>query len=208
MNDNEILNAGFDSSAQSPDFNPQITTAAAQPSESENPGVSADEQSVADPAQVLWDALQQDPYGTISFLVQQYGWQPNMYPNQPSILPNTPPALSNPNPGLMQQQPMHQQLDPWQQLTAQIALKLWRSEAAAVVRQRAQEDGLELSDQDLQQIFLTALEKYAGDIDSAYAAFAYPRLKAKTANQKQQSQEEKEPESGDLISSIIMAGYG
>jgi len=200
MNDNEILNAGFDSSAQSPEVNPDITTAAAQPSESENPAVSADQQPEPGPAQVLWETLQQDPYGTISFLVQHYGWQPNMYPNQPSMLPNTPPALSNPNPAPMQ-------LDPWQELTAQIALKMWQSEAAAVVKSRAQEDGLELSDQDLQSIFLSALEKYAGDIDTAYAAFAYPRLKAKTANQKQQSTEEKEPESGDLMSSIIMAGY-
>jgi len=91
-------------------------------------------------------------------------------------------------------------------LLANVALRMWQSEGAAVVKARAQEDGLELSDQDLQSIFLSALEKYAGDIDSAYAAFAYPRLKAKTANQKQSS-EEKEPESGDLMSSIIMAGY-
>jgi hypothetical protein len=195
----DIVNAGFDSSAQSPEVNPDITTPAPQPSQSENPAVSSDQQPEPGPAQVLWETLQQDPYGTISFLVQHYGWQPNMYPNQPSMLPNTPPALSNTNPAPMQ-------LDPWQELTAQIALKMWQSEAAAVVKQRAQEDGLELSDQDLQTIFLTALERYAGDIDSAYAAFAYPRLKARNS-QKQQSQEEKEPESGDLMSSIIMAGY-
>ena len=200
MNDNEILNAGFDSSAQSPEVNPDITTPAAQPSQSENPAVEPDQQPEPDPAQVLWQTLQEDPNGTISFLVQHYGWQPNMYPNQPSMLPNTPPALSNPNPAPMQ-------LDPWQELIANVALRMWQSEGAAVVKQRAQEDGLELSDQDLQSIFLSALEKYAGDIDTAYAAFAYPRLKAKTANQKQQSQEEKEPESGDLMSSIIMAGY-
>jgi hypothetical protein len=200
MNDNEILNAGFDSSAQSPEGNLDITTAAPQPSQSENPAVSSDQQPEPDPAQVLWETLQQDPYGTISFLVQHYGWQPNLYPNQPSMLLNTPPALSNPNPAPMQ-------LDPWQELLANVALRMWGSEAAAVVKQRAQEDGLELSDQDLQSIFLSALEKYAGDIDTAYAAFAYPRLKAKTANQKQQIQEEKEPESGDLMSSIIMAGY-
>ena len=200
MNDNEILNAGFDSSAQSPEVNPDITTPAAQPSQSENPAVEPDQQPEPDPAQVLWQTLQEDPNGTISFLVQHYGWQPNMYPNQPSMLPNTAPALSNPNPAPMQ-------LDPWQELIANVALRMWQSEGAAVVKQRAQEDGLELSDQDLQSIFLSALEKYAGDIDTAYAAFAYPRLKAKTANQKQQSQEEKEPESGDLMSSIIMAGY-
>ena len=196
----DIVNAGFDSSAQSPEVNPDITTAVPQPSQSENPAVEPDQQPEPDPAQVLWQTLQEDPNGTISFLVQHYGWQPNMYPNQPSMLPNTPPALSNPNPAPMQ-------LDPWQELTAQIALKMWQSEAAAVVKSRAQEDGLELSDQDLQQIFLNALERYAGDIDTAYAAFAYPRLKAKTANQKQQSQEEKEPQDGDLMSSIIMAGY-
>ena len=199
MNDTEILNAGYET-AQSPEVNPDITTAVPQPSQSENPAVEPDQQPEPDPAQVLWQTLQEDPNGTISFLVQHYGWQPNMYPNQPSMLPNTAPALSNPNPAPMQ-------LDPWQELTAQIALKMWQSEAAAVVKSRAQEDGLELSDQDLQQIFLNALERYAGDIDTAYAAFAYPRLKAKTANQKQQSQEEKEPESGDLMSSIIMAGY-
>jgi len=204
MNDTEILNAGYET-AQSPEVNPDITTPAPQPSQSENPAVSADQQPEPDPAQVLWQSLQEDPNGTISFLVQHYGWQPNMYPNQPSMLPNTPPALSNPNPAPMQQQPV-QQLDPWQELTAQIALKLWQSEASAVVKARAQEDGLELSDQDLQSIFLSALEKYGGDIDTAYAAFAYPRLKAR-ASQKQQSTEEKEPESGDLMSSIIMAGY-
>jgi len=199
MNDTEILNAGYET-AQSPEVNPDITTAVPQPSQSENPAVEPDQQPEPDPAQVLWQTLQEDPNGTISFLVQHYGWQPNMYPNQPSMLPNTAPALSNPNPAPMQ-------LDPWQELTAQIALKMWQSEAAAVVKSRAQEDGLELSDQDLQQIFLNALERYAGDIDTAYAAFAYPRLKAKTAQQKQQSQEEKEPDSGDLMSSIIMAGY-
>ena len=199
MNDTEILNAGYET-AQSPEVNPDITTAVPQPSQSENPAVEPDQQPEPDPAQVLWQTLQEDPNGTISFLVQHYGWQPNMYPNQPSMLPNTAPALSNPNPAPMQ-------LDPWQELTAQIALKMWQSEAAAVVKSRAQEDGLELSDQDLQQIFLNALERYAGDIDTAYAAFAYPRLKAKTAQQKQQSQEEKEPEDGDLMSSIIMAGY-
>jgi len=201
MNDNEILNAGFDSSAQSPEVNPDITTAVPQPSQSDNPAVEPDEQPEPDPAQVLWQTLQQDPYGTISFLVQHYGWQPNIYPNQPSMLPNTPPALSNPNPA-----PMQQQLDPWQELIANVALRMWQSEAAAVVKSRAQEDGLELSDNDLQQIFLNALERYAGDIDTAYAAFAYPRLKAR-ASQKQQSTEEKEPEDGDLMSSIIMAGY-
>jgi len=195
----DIVNAGFDSSAQSPEVNPDITTAVPQPSQSENPAVEPDQQPEPDPAQVLWQTLQEDPNGTISFLVQHYGWQPNMYPNQPSMLPNTAPALSNPNPAPMQ-------LDPWQELTAQIALKMWQSEAAAVVKARAQEDGLELSDQDLQSIFLSALEKYAGDIDTAYAAFAYPRLKARNS-QKQQSQEEKEPQDGDLMSSIIMAGY-
>jgi hypothetical protein len=199
MNDTEILNAGYET-AQSPEVNPDITTPAPQPSQSENPAVEPDQQPEPDPAQVLWQTLQEDPNGTISFLVQHYGWQPNMYPNQPSMLPNTAPALSNPNPAPMQ-------LDPWQELIANVALRMWQSEGAAVVKQRAQEDGLELSDQDLQSIFLSALEKYAGDIDTAYAAFAYPRLKAKTANQKQQSQEEKEPESGDLMSSIIMAGY-
>jgi hypothetical protein len=161
--------------------------------------VEPDQQPEPDPAQVLWQTLQQDPHGTISFLVQHYGWQPNMYPNQPSMLPNTPPALSNPNPAPMQ-------LDPWQELLANVALRMWQSEGASIVRSRAQEDGLELSDNDLQQIFLNALERYAGDIDSAYAAFAYPRLKARSAQSKQ-SQEEKEPESGDLMSSIIMAGY-
>jgi hypothetical protein len=194
----DIIQSGFET-AQSPEVNPDITTPAPQPSQSDNPAVSSDQQPEPDPAQVLWQALQQDPTGTISFLAQHYNWQPNMYPNQPSMLANTPPALSNPNPAPMQ-------LDPWQELTAQIALKMWQSEAAAVVKSRAQEDGLELSDQDLQSIFLSALEKYAGDIDSAYAAFAYPRLKARNS-QKQQSQEEKEPESGDLMSSIIMAGY-
>jgi hypothetical protein len=99
-----------------------------------------------------------------------------------------------------------QQLDPWQELLANVALRMWQSEGASIVKQRATEDGLELSDQDLQSIFLSALEKYAGDIDTAYAAFAYPRLKARNS-QKQQSQEEKEPDSGDLMSSIIMAGY-
>jgi hypothetical protein len=195
----DIVNAGYD--AQSPEVNPDITTPAPQPSQSENPAVSSDQQPEPDPAQVLWQSLQQDPIGTIAFLAQHYGWQPNMYPNQPGMLPNTPPALSNPNPA-----PMQQQLDPWQELIANVALRMWQSEAASIVKQRAQEDGLELSDQDLQSIFLTALEKYAGDIDSAYAAFAYPRLKAR-ASQKQQSTEEKEPESGDLMSSIIMAGY-
>ena len=201
----DIIQSGFET-AQSPEASPQITTPAAQPSQSENPAVSSDQQPEPDPAQVLWETLQQDPHGTISFLVQHYGWQPdmwqpNMYPNQPSMLPNTPPALSNPNPA-----PMQQQLDPWQELIANVALRMWQSEGASIVRERAQEDGLELSDNDLQQIFLNALERYSGDIDSAYASFAYPRLKARNS-QKQQSQEEKEPEDGDLMSSIIMAGY-
>jgi len=203
MNDQEIMNAGFDS-AQSP--NPEtetveVTTNAPQPSESANSSVPE-----SDPRDILWNSLQEDPYGTISFLVQHYGWRPDMYPNQPSMLPNTPPALANPNPAVQPQPELPQQPDPWQQLVLNIALRMWQSEAASIVKQRAQEDGLELSDADLQHIFLNALEKYAGDIDSAYAAFAYPRLKAR-ANQKQQSAEEKEPESGDLMSSIIMAGY-
>jgi hypothetical protein len=194
----DIIQSGFET-AQSPEVNPDITTPAPQPSQSENPAVEPDQQPEPDPAQVLWQSLQQDPHGTISFLVQHYGWQPNMYPNRPSMLPNTPPGLANPNPAPMQ-------LDPWQELIASVALRMWQSEAASIVKQRATEDGLELSDQDLQQIFLTALEKFAGDIDAAYASFAYPRLKAR-ASQKQQSQEEKEPDSGDLMSSIIMAGY-
>ena len=188
MNDTEILNAGFDSSAQSPESEaPSVTTAAPQPSQSENPAIPQ-EQSEPDPAQVLWKALNEDPLGTISFLAQHYGWQPNQQP-QPAVPP----------------QPQPEQPDPWQQLVLNVALRMWQSESAAVVKQRAQEDGLELSDNDLQQIFLSALERYAGDIDSAYAAFAYPRLKARSSQK--QSQEEKEPESGDLMSSIIMAGY-
>lgn len=78
----DIVNAGFDSSAQSPEVNPDITTPAAQPSQSENPAVEPDQQPEPDPAQVLWQTLQEDPNGTISFLVQHYGWQPNMYPNR------------------------------------------------------------------------------------------------------------------------------
>jgi hypothetical protein len=187
----EIMNAGYD--AQSPE--PEITT------NPEQPAPAPTTETEPDPAQVLWGALQQDPIGTIAFLAQHYGL------HQPA-----PPTQGDPtytHQQMMQQQPMQpmqQQLDPWQELIANVALRMWQSEGASIVKQRATEDGLELSDQDLQQIFLNALERYAGDIDSAYAAFAYPRLKAKTANQKQSS-EEKEPESGDLMSSIIMAGY-
>jgi len=193
MNDTEILNAGYD--AQSPDTEPETTTNTEQPAPAPNT------ETEPDPAQVLWQALNEDPIGTIAFLAQHYGL------HQPA-----PPTQGDPtytHQQMMQQQPMQpmqQQLDPWQELIANVALRMWQSEGASIVKQRAQEDGLELSDQDLQQIFLNALERYAGDIDSAYAAFAYPRLKAKTANQKQSS-EEKEPESGDLMSSIIMAGY-
>jgi len=187
----DIVNAGFDSSAQSPDTEPETTTANA-----EQPAPAQTTEPEPDPAQVLWNALNEDPLGTISFLAQHYGLHQPAPPTQGN------PAYAQPQ---MMQQPM-QQLDPWQELLANVALRMWQSEGAAVVKARAQEDGLELSDQDLQSIFLSALEKYAGDIDSAYAAFAYPRLKAKTANQKQSS-EEKEPESGDLMSSIIMAGY-
>jgi len=186
----DIVNAGFDSSAQSPDTEPETTT------NTEHPAQAPTTETEPDPAQVLWDALQQDPYGTIAFLAQHYGMQP------------APPTQGDPSyvqPQMMQQ-PLQQQLDPWQELIANVALRMWQSEASAVVKSRAQEDGLELSDQDLQSIFLSALERYAGDIDSAYAAFAYPRLKARNS-QKQQSTEEKEPESGDLMSSIIMAGY-
>jgi hypothetical protein len=185
----DIIQSGYD--AQSPE--PETTTA-----NTEQPAPAQNQETEPDPAQVLWESLQQDPIGTIAFLAQHYGWQP------------APPTQGNPayaQPQAMQQplqQPM-QQLDPWQELIASVALRMWQSEAASIVKQRAQEDGLELSDQDLQQIFLNALEKYAGDIDSAYASFAYPRLKARNS-QKQQS-EEKEPESGDLMSSIIMAGY-
>ena len=188
MNDTEILNAGYDAQSPEPDTEPTTNT--------EQPAQAPTTETEPDPAQVLWESLQQDPIGTIAFLAQHYGMQP------------APPTQGNPayaQPQMMQQQPL-QQLDPWQELLANVALRMWQSEASAVVKSRAQEDGLELSDQDLQSIFLSALEKYAGDIDSAYAAFAYPRLKAKTANQKQSS-EEKEPESGDLMSSIIMAGY-
>jgi hypothetical protein len=192
----DIVNAGFDSSAQSPEPEQNQTNA-------EQPAPAQTAEPEPDPAQVLWQALNEDPIGTISFLAQHYGWQP------------APPTQGDPTyvqPQAIQQQPMQQpippnprQMDPWQQLLLNVALRMWQSEAAAVVKSRAQEDGLELSDQDLQSIFLSALEKFAGDIDSAYAAYAYPRLKAR-ASQKQQS-EEKEPESGDLMSSIIMAGY-
>jgi hypothetical protein len=191
----DIVNAGFD--AQSPE--PENSTNDAKPNLSENTAEASDQQGEPDPAQILWQSLNEDPIGTISFLAQHYGLQPN----QPTIQPQ------------QQLQAMHQQAaiqqpnepDPWQQLILNVALRMWQSEAAAVVKSRAQEDGLELSDQDLQSIFLSALERYAGDIDSAYAAFAYPRLKARASNQKQQSAEEKEPDSGDLMSSIIMAGY-
>jgi hypothetical protein len=191
MNDTEILNAGYD--AQSPDTEPEITTNPEQPAQAPTT------ETEPDPAQVLWGALQQDPIGTIAFLAQHYGL------HQPAPPTQGDPSYVQPQ---MQQpmQPMQQQLDPWQELIANVALRMWQSEGASIVKQRATEDGLELSDQDLQQIFLNALERYAGDIDSAYAAFAYPRLKARNS-QKQQSQEEKEPDSGDLMSSIIMAGY-
>jgi hypothetical protein len=190
MDNTEIVNAGYD--AQSPEPEPETTTA-----NTEQPAPAQNQEPEPDPAQVLWDALQQDPIGTIAFLAQHYGWQPapsqgNPGPEQP---PMGQPMPTNP-----------QQMDPWQQLILNVALRMWQSEAASIVKSRAQEDGLELSDQDLQSIFLNALEKYAGDIDSAYAAFAYPRLKARSAQSKQ-SHEEKEPESGDLMSSIIMAGY-
>jgi hypothetical protein len=192
MNDNEIMDAGFDSSAQSPEPDTEPTT------NTEQPATAQTAEPEPDPAQVLWNALNEDPLGTISFLAQHYGL------HQPA-----PPTQGNPayaQPQMMQQPMQQQQLDPWQELLANVALRMWQSEAAAVVKSRAQEDGLELSDQDLQTIFLNALERYSGDIDSAYAAFAYPRLKARNY-QKQQSQEEKEPDSGDLMSSIIMAGY-
>jgi len=195
MTDTEIMNAGFDN-AQSPETNVDITTPAPQPSQSENPAVSTEQPSEPDPAQVLWESLNADPIGTISFLAQHYGLQPPATQGNPA--PEQP-TLGQPMP------PNPEQMDPWQQLVLNVALRMWQSEAAAVVKQRAQEDGLELSDNDLQQIFLNALERYAGDIDSAYAAFAYPRLKARSSQK--QSQEEKEPESGDLMSSIIMAGY-
>jgi hypothetical protein len=186
MDNTEIVNAGFDSNAQSPE--PETTTANA-----EQPAPAPNTEPEQDPAQILWQALNEDPVGTISFLAQHYGWQPNQQQSQPAAPPQPQP------------QPP-QQPDPWQQLVLNVALRMWQSESAAIVKSRAQEDGLELSDNDLQTIFLNALEKYAGDIDSAYAAFAYPRLKARNS-QKQQSQEEKEPDSGDLMSSIIMAGY-
>ena len=192
----DIIQSGFET-AQSPEASPQITTPAAQPSQSENPAVPQNEYE-PDPAQVLWNALNEDPLGTIAFLAQHYG-----------LHQFAPPTQGDPTyvqPQMMQQQPLQQQLDPWQELIANVALRMWQSEASSIVKQRATEDGLELSDQDLQSIFLNALERYAGDIDSAYAAFAYPRLKAR-ASQKQQSTEEKEPEDGDLMSSIIMAGY-
>jgi hypothetical protein len=185
----DIVNAGFET-AQSPEPEQNQTN-------TEQPAQAPNNEPEPDPAQVLWESLQQDPIGTIAFLVQHYGWQPA--PTQGNPGPEQPP-MGQPIP------PNPDQMDPWQQLLLNVALKMWQSEAAAVVKARAQEDGLELSDQDLQQIFLTALERYAGDIDSAYASFAYPRLKARNS-QKQQSQEEKEPESGDLMSSIIMAGY-
>jgi hypothetical protein len=183
----DIVNAGYD--AQSPDTEPE--TAQTNP---EQPAQASTNETEPDPAQVLWQALNEDPIGTISFLAQHYGWQPNQHQSQPAAPPQPQP------------QPP-QQPDPWQQLVLNVALRMWQSEAASIVKSRAQEDGLELSDQDLQSIFLSALERYAGDIDTAYAAFAYPRLKARASNQKQQSQEEKEPDSGDLMSSIIMAGY-
>jgi len=183
----EIMNAGYD--AQSPDSEPETTT------NTEQPAQAPTTETEPDPAQVLWGALQQDPIGTIAFLAQHYGLHQFAPPTQGD------PTYAHQQ---MMQQPM-QQLDPWQELLANVALRMWQSEGASIVKQRATEDGLELSDNDLQQIFLNALERYAGDIDSAYAAFAYPRLKAR-ASQKQSS-EEKEPESGDLMSSIIMAGY-
>jgi len=189
MNDTEILNAGYDAQSPEPDTEPTTNT--------EQPATAQTAEPEPDPAQVLWQALNEDPIGTIAFLAQHYGMQP------------APPTQGDPtyaHQQMMQQQPLQQQLDPWQELIANVALRMWQSEGASIVRSRAQEDGLELSDNDLQQIFLNALERYAGDIDSAYAAFAYPRLKARNS-QKQQSTEEKEPESGDLMSSIIMAGY-
>jgi hypothetical protein len=185
----DIVNAGFET-AQSPEPETAQTN-------TEQPAPAQTTESEPDPAQVLWNALNEDPLGTISFLAQHYGLQPA--PTQGNPGPEQPP-MGQPMP------PNPQQMDPWQQLVLNVALRMWQSEASSIVKQRAQEDGLELSDNDLQQIFLAALEKYVGDVDSAYAAFAYPRLKAR-ANQKHQSAEEKEPESGDLMSSIIMAGY-
>ena len=184
----DIIQSGFET-AQSPEPDTEPTT------NTEQPAQAPTTETEPDPAQVLWESLQQDPIGTIAFLAQHYGMQP------------APPTQGDPTYAhqQMMQQPM-QQLDPWQELIANVALRMWQSEGASIVRSRAQEDGLELSDNDLQQIFLNALERYSGDIDSAYAAFAYPRLKARNS-QKQQSTEEKEPESGDLMSSIIMAGY-
>ena len=137
MDNTEIVNAGFET-AQSPDTEPETTTANA-----EQPASAQTTEPEPDPAQILWQSLNEDPLGTIAFLAQHYGLHQFAPPTQGD------PSYVQPQ---MMQQPL-QQLDPWQELLATVALRMWQSEGAAVVKARAQEDGLELSDQDLQSIF-------------------------------------------------------
>jgi hypothetical protein len=173
----DIVNAGFD--AQSPE--PETT-----PANAEQPAPAPNQETEPDPAQVLWQSSAAGPArhhlvsgAALRLAARAYAGQ--------SCLCATAGNAAAANATAHSAQPTADGPVAAAVVERRVAHVAERS--AAVVKSRAQEDGLELSDNDLQQIFLNALERYAGDIDSAYASFAYPRLKARNA-QKQQSRRE------------------
>jgi hypothetical protein len=181
MNENveQIIDAG------------NVTTQAEQPSVSDNP--AEPEPQPNDLALQIGQALLNDPHNTLHYYASQLGYQ--LVPLQNPALPVQP-----------QQFEQNPSLGPWEQVLAGVVLKMWAGEAAQQVEQMAQQDGIELSDQDISQIFLDALERYQGDVETAYAKFVLPRLRSKQ-NQPKSTQEQDVESPGDLIAAIHQAGY-
>ncbi len=159
--------------------------------------VSAEHESVEasqpeDLALQIGRAILNDPHTVLPHFASQLGYQ--LVPVQ-----SEQPMQS----GQTEQPPS---LGPWEQVLASVVLKMWASEASQQLEELARQDNIELSDQDIQQIFLDALERYQGDVETAYARFVLPRLRSRQ-NQPKQAQEQDVESPGDLIAAIHQAGY-
>lgn len=181
---NEELQSQIAAAGQTPESPQEVDSQ--QPVEQSQPT-----QQEPDIGQLVAQAFNEDPVGTLQMLAEHAGYQ-------------LVPAGGSTQQDYEQQLP--QQPDPWQQLMLSIALKMWQSEASKQVEEMARADGIELTDQELQQIFLDALEKYQGDVETAYSKFALPKLRSKRSQPPEQREKDVES-SGDLLAAIRQAGY-
>lgn len=96
-------------------------------------------------------------------------------------------------------------MEQWQRLAAEAWLAVQFNKAADLVQKLAEQDGLEISDKELEQIFQDGLMRFGGDMEAAYARYALPRIRSKQNQPKQE--QEKDIEASDLLAAIKQAGY-